>query len=480
MDDAAKQTAQPPVSEDELRQKIEDYYLPRQLVEAIFELGEIPEISTETVIGIGFVDIADYSFISKFLSPTENQVVLNGLFTAFNWVLRRHGGYLNKIEGDSLMFQFGGLTDSTARRLEPEKAKRHIAEQLFYACVKMQRVCTLFNDANDRFLDEEADPELRGDLQRAFDIVRALRTSRDLGTSLNALFQIRARIGANIGEVNTGNLGPRGRKHWDVIGVPVIEAKRMEATAPIGGLRITEQLYKALQDSGIVDSYFEEFRREARVLFGAFKDITQEELFKAGSVLLKDKHNATFNTYSIQVNPKLPEALAEQTTLLLDQGEPAADRIIQFLQYYRGNRFVIQAMEQAFEQKGVNIRRHDILKIAYPRTYDALRKACGNDSRRTIQTVRERFRLYDLFEKLGTLQDKVKEHVSFDAPRPEHYDYDRRMAQEIDNVITNYKLVERSVRLTNYFHNYVYPLVFRSIKVSILEYQNRISALEEV
>ncbi len=94
--------------------------------------------------------------------------------------------------------------------------------------------------------------------------------------------------------------------------------------------------------------------------------------------------------------------------------------------------------------------------------------------------MKERYDLYDLFAKLGDLQDKVKEHVSFEAPRSEHYDYERRMAQEIDNVITNYKLVERSVRLTNYFHNYVYPLVYRSIKVSILEYQNRISALEEV
>ncbi len=468
------------ISEEELRRKIEEYYLPRQLVEAIFELGEIPESSTETVVGIGFMDIADYSFISKFLSPTENQVVLNGLFTAFNWVLRRHGGYLNKIEGDSLMFQFGGLTDSTSRRLDPEKAKKSIARRLFETCVKMQRVCWLFNDANDRFLDEQAEPEMRQDLQQAFDIVRALRTSSDLGASLNALFQIRIRVGANIGEVNTGNLGPRGRKHWDVIGVPVIEAKRMEATAPIGGLRITEQLYKVLEESGVVDSYFEEFRREARVLFGAFKDIKREELFKASSVLLKDKRNAAFNTYSVQVNPRLPEWLAEQTGLLLEQGEAGADRIIQFLQYYRGNRFAVRAMEQMLEQKGVRIRRHDILKIIYPRTFDAIRKASGGDPRRTAQTVNQRYRLYDLFEKLGDLQDKVKEHVAFDAPPPRHFDYERRMPQEIDNVLTNYKLVERSVRLTNYFHNYVYPLVFRSIKVSILEHQNRIATLEEV
>ena len=95
-------------SSEELRRQIEEYYLPRQLVDAILDLGAIPESSVETHVGIGFLDIADYSFISKFLSPQENQVVLNGLFSALAWVLRRHGGYLNKIEGDSFMFISGG------------------------------------------------------------------------------------------------------------------------------------------------------------------------------------------------------------------------------------------------------------------------------------------------------------------------------------------------------------------------------------
>ena len=128
----------------------------------------------------------------------------------------------------------------------------------------------------------------------------------------------------------------------------------------------------------------------------------------------------------------------------------------------------------------MRLRRGDILKIIYPRTFETIRKSCGGDLSRTTQAVEQRYRLYDLLEKLGDLQDKVKEHVSFEAPRSPHFDYERRMPQEIDNVLTNYKLVERSVRLTNYFHNYVYPLVFRSIKVSILEHQNKVALVEEV
>ena len=60
-------------------------------------------------------------------------------------------------------------------------------------------------------------------------------------------FQIRIRIGANIGEVMIGNFGPSGAKHWDIVGLPVINAKRMEATAPIGGLRISSEFFDILK-----------------------------------------------------------------------------------------------------------------------------------------------------------------------------------------------------------------------------------------
>ena len=467
-------------SEEALRRAIEAYYIPRQLVDAILGLGRIPQGSVETPVGIGFLDIADYSFISKFLSPTENQVVLNGLFSALNWVLRRHGGYLNKIEGDSLMFQFGGLTDERSRGVDERTSVRTIARELLYTSVEMQRVCSLFNDANDGFLDESADAGTRQAIAAAFGIIRTLRTSMELSSSLNAFFQIRIRIGANIGVVTMGNLGPDGAKHWDITGLPVITARRMEASAPVGGLRITRELHRALEEAGVVAEYLSRFRRESAAMSGSFKDIREDELFRYATVVMRDKRNVVFETYSVQVSPGLPEALASQTRLLLSQGAAGANRIIEFLEYYRGNRFVVEAIERTLRRKGVRIRKADILRVVNPSAFREIVGRYRSDPAKAVTHIARTLSLYALFERLGVLQDKVKEHVSFETPESPHTDYRRRMAQELDNVVTNYRLIERSVRMNAYFHNYVLPLVFRSIRTSMIEYQSRAEAVEDV
>lgn len=287
----AQGTAKAEVSSQQellFRREIEKFYLPEQLVSAILDLGEIPRHSVTTQIGVGFIDVADYTYISKFLSPNENQTILNGLFGALNWVIKRHGGYLNKIEGDSLMFHFGGLTDRRIKGLNEDEITRYISRELFYTCVEMQRVVALFNQASDKFMYEEADQSIKDDLQSAFDIIHSMRTNMELSATFNALFQIRVRIGANIGEVTVGNFGPEGAKHWDVIGLPVIDAKRMESTAPIGGLRISEHLYTILEKTGVVSSYFDRFRREAEALGSSFRHISRDELFKSTQVVLKD------------------------------------------------------------------------------------------------------------------------------------------------------------------------------------------------
>ena len=460
-------------TEEELRfrREIEEYYLPKQLVNAIFDFGEIPKHSETTHIGVGFIDIADYTYISKFLSPDENQAVLNGLYTALNWVIQRHGGYLNKIEGDSLMFHFGGMTDAHIKGKTDDEAIQYIARELFYTCVEMQRVVALFNQASDKFMYENTDQSVRDAIRYAFDIIGAMRNSMELSSAFNALFQIRVRIGANIGEVTVGNFGPDGAKQYDIIGLPVIDAKRMESTAPVGGLRISDHLFKILEKTGVVASYYQRFVREAQAMFSSFGEITREELFRASDVVLKDKKGVQFSTYSVQVSPGLPEAISNQVKLLIGKGESGADRIIDFLKYYRGNKYVVNAIEHVLTGAGVVFRKDHILKILFPKKYLAFLKKLGDDPMKTRRFVNKNYTLFDLFDKLGAYQDEINASEGYREFTPEFVSYDQYMEQQTKILTRLHNLREKSEKRRQHFYDVVYPLVFRSIRTSIFEYQ---------
>jgi len=454
----------------ELRRKVEEYYLPSQLVDAIMEIGGIPAASIETEIGIGFLDIADYSLLSRFLAPRENQAVLNGLYTAFNQVLKQHGGYLNKIEGDSIMFHYGGIIDPRVRGLDDEAARRYIARELFNTCVEMQRKCALFNAANKQFLADGVTTESREVMQQAFDIISELRNNEYLSAKLGALFQIRVRIGASIGTVTIGNFGPDGAKQWDVIGEPVIEAKRMESTAPIGGLRISEEFFKLLESSGKVEEYYQRFRREALAFSSHYRDIELSDLFRASDVLLKDKGNVTFPTYSVQVAAQLPEAIARQIELLFTKGSLHTGQIMKLLGYYRGNKYVIWAIEDAFKRLKINLRKGFILETMYPSQFQQINERFQGDAAKVAEHVDSEFTLFDLLDRLGKFQDIVKQRQPPGAT-PEFASYESYMTDRRQQLKDHYDATKNRMVQRAYFFNVVYPLVFDSIEASIVERQ---------
>jgi adenylate cyclase len=456
---------------EQLRRAIEDFYLPKNLVQAIYDIGKIPGHSTETNVGIGFIDIADYTYLSKFLSPKENQIVLNGLYTAFQIVLEHHGGYLNKLEGDSMMFHFDGIINAHFRNLPAEEQLGRIARELFYTCVEMQRVCALFNQASTAFVDAAKSASARRDLQAAFDIIHNLRTSSDLADSLHAFFQIRIRIGANIGEVTIGNFGPEGAKQWDVIGMPVIDAKRMEASAPIGGLRISEVFYQTLLKNRVVDDYYQRFRREAQAMGSVYQHIELNELFMFREVVLKQKKQASFRTYSVQVNPGLPESLAAQTQTLLAYGEMGANRILEIMQYYRGNRFVIDLLEALFRRQGIHLRKLDLLNFIQPKAWEDLQQQLHRPYERE-RHVEDRFSLFDFFQLLDEYQDTVQRPISA-AESVAFLNYETTMHTQLTVMREEYERRKYHMVQRSYFFEVVYPCVFLSIKNSIMEYQYR-------
>jgi len=451
---------------------IEQYYLPQKLVAAIYERGEIPRFSQESRVGVGFIDIADYTFLSKFLSPMENQTLLNGLYTAFQAVLERHGGYLNKIEGDSLMFQFDTvIMDPRVGALPPEDIQHHIVKELFYTCVEMQRVCVLFNIAKDGPLFMNIGDEGRQAIHDAFDIITTLRERPDLSETMSAFFQIRIRIGASLGDVTIGNFGPEGAKQWDIIGMPVIDAKRMEATSPVGGLRISEEYFKTLDAMGIADDYCRRFIREAAALGSRYAGISKAEIFAFKKVTLSEKKGAVYNTYSVQVNPQFPETLGRQIESLLDQGPMGVERIIQLIQSYRGNRYVLDHLEDLFRQRGVRLRKADMVKILAPRKAAQL-IAEGVD-------LEARYTLNKIFKILGRHQDSLKS-TRESTPPTGFLSYDQSMAATTRAILAEYQHHRTSLIQRTHFHEVVAPLLYHCLKASILEYQTREVEAEEL
>ena len=456
-------------AEQELRRQIEEFYLPRQLVDAIFETGEIPSVSVLRTVGIGFIDIADYSYLSRFLSAAENQALLNGLYTAFNSVLRSHGGYLNKIEGDSLMFHYGGPIDPSTRDLEDDASAPEVARKLFRSCVEMQRVCSLFNQADVRFLENKASPQDMEMLDNAFKVMEQIRSTADVSPSLSAFFQIRIRIGAHMGKVIVGNFGPVGARQWDVIGEPVITAKRMEQTAPQDGLRISKELYERLEEGGEVDAYHADFQRKAADIGSSFDQVSREELFAKRGVTIAEKNNAKFDSYSVQVHPDLPNKLAIQVGRLCDTGEDGVSRALDIVRYNRGNRYVIDAIEGRLTEMGVELRKAPMLRAILPKAYERLVER-GLSEEELDAKVNEGFSLFEILIRLGEYQDVLKDGESVSVDVGTFNSYDQYLSQSRRVIEQRHEEERRKAIQRAYFYHVVFPTVFESLRASILEY----------
>ncbi len=459
---------------DDLREQIEDFYLPRELVQAIYRFGRIPEETTESVMGVGFLDIVQYSYISDFLTPRENQAVLNGLYTVFNLVLKNHGGYLNKIEGDSMMFHFGGMLDPRIADMSIPQQERYVAQELFYTCVELQRFAAWFNDFNEKFLANDAGPDEQSAMQEAFAIIRTLRTTFG-GSKMNTKLQFRIRVGASIGTVNVGNFGPPGRKQWDVIGVPIIEAKRMETSAPVDGLRITHDLYQKLKDTGVVRDYVRVFKRSATMLNGRYRDASEPLIFAEKEVIVKGKRSREFNTYSVQVDFRLPERVQERIRTHFGQRDAeSADVIIDMVKYYRGNQPVTDAIEEVFSELAVNLRKHRLLELIYPNTFQAFRTQYSEEH--VEDKVAAQFSLLKIFTLLGEYQDLVRGFSDQEGMDTNMITYQERLEAARKHFERGFEEHKKTMVQRGYFFNVVYPLVFESIRASIIEAQREAPA----
>ena len=173
------------------REKIRDAfgtYLDKEIADYILSEG-FSEEGVDLEVSVIFVDVVDFTSFAAKAEAREVVACLNELFEICVPVISRHGGHVDKFEGDGLLAVFGA----------PERMPDH------------------------------ADRALRA----ALEITR--RVNGEAGISGNGAgsdsgeIDFRIGVGVNTGRVVAGAIGGGGRLNFSVIGDPVNVAARVEA-----------------------------------------------------------------------------------------------------------------------------------------------------------------------------------------------------------------------------------------------------------
>ncbi|NJL72914.1 MAG: hypothetical protein HC888_15870, partial [Candidatus Competibacteraceae bacterium] len=113
-----------------------------------------------------------------------------------------------------------------------------------------------------------------------------------------------------------------------------------------------------------------------------------------------------------------------------------------------------------------------------PKLFRRVLKRYEGDRVAAENYLSSRYGLFELFRILGDYQDKIKRSYFNMEIADDFNDWDLYMDDQLNKINTEYK---KSIRYTihnTYFYNVVFPLVFKSIKASILEYQAQVSEEE--
>lgn len=160
------------------------FYLAPEVIDGMVASGKMPVLGGEMRdITMFFSDLSGFSSIAEKMTPSELVALMNDYLSAMTDIIERHGGYVDKYIGDSIVAMFGAPAD------DPEHARNAVAAAL---------------QCRDRLEElNEHHPAFRG---------------RGLAH----------RIGLNSGEAVVGNIGSRRRFNYTVMSDTVNLASRLE------------------------------------------------------------------------------------------------------------------------------------------------------------------------------------------------------------------------------------------------------------
>jgi class 3 adenylate cyclase len=152
-------------------------YLDEEIAEYILSEG-FSEEGVEVEVSVLFCDVRDFTAFASGATPQEVVTALNRLFEVIVPIVARHGGHVDKFEGDGLLAVFGA----------PEAFPDHADRAVSAAC----------------------------------EIGAAINDRAEAG-------ELRIGVGVNTGTVIAGAIGGAGRLNFSVIGGAVNVAARVEA-----------------------------------------------------------------------------------------------------------------------------------------------------------------------------------------------------------------------------------------------------------
>ncbi len=158
-------------------------YVPKDVIETIFQNPEKMLVGDNRVVAILFSDIRSFTTISEGYMPDELVHVLNRYFGMMVDIIMKHNGVIDKYIGDAIMAFFGA----------PVK-REDDAVQAVFAAIEMQEALIQFNSEQVKI----GKPEFR------------------------------TGIGINYGVVTVGNIGSEKKMDYTIIGDMVNLGSRLE------------------------------------------------------------------------------------------------------------------------------------------------------------------------------------------------------------------------------------------------------------
>ena len=177
-----------------LLQKSFALYLAPHVINRMLSSNKLPELGGETRnVTVFFSDIEGFSLIAEKMSPDGLMELMNEYLSAMTDVIERHGGYVDKYIGDSIVAVFGAPAD------DPDHAA-NAARAALDCCTQLAEL----NASSAAFQE----------------------------------YKLAQRIGINSGEALVGNFGSRRRFNYSVMSDAVNLASRLEGANKFYGTTV--------------------------------------------------------------------------------------------------------------------------------------------------------------------------------------------------------------------------------------------------